>query len=240
MTYDTGTAQPSDDDQRSTAQAARDETADVARGAVDGGQHLASEAKAQAKDVAREARGQANDVLAQGRAQLVEQADQQQKRVASGLHGFSAELGAMAEGSQEGGVATDLTRQLADRTDAVASWLEEREPGALLEEVTSFARRRPGTFLAIAAGAGLLAGRLTRGVKDASGSGAQPSVDESRVTAAHRAPGAPSTPVTTSTAGGPAPVTRTPVLPSSQASGGQGAGTSAGDPMAGVEVGERR
>lgn len=32
----------------------------------------------------------------------------------------------------------------------------------------AFARRRPGVFLALAAGAGLIAGRLTRGVKAAS------------------------------------------------------------------------
>jgi hypothetical protein len=32
----------------------------------------------------------------------------------------------------------------------------------------SFARRRPGVFLALAAGAGLMAGRLTRGMKAAS------------------------------------------------------------------------
>ncbi|RHA44104.1 hypothetical protein D1825_03040, partial [Cellulomonas rhizosphaerae] len=35
-----------------------------------------------------------------------------------------------------------------------------------LAEVRSFARRRPGTFLLVAAGAGLLVGRLTRALKD--------------------------------------------------------------------------
>ena len=37
-----------------------------------------------------------------------------------------------------------------------------------MQELQAFARQRPGTFLLVAAGAGLLAGRLTRGVKDAS------------------------------------------------------------------------
>jgi hypothetical protein len=37
-----------------------------------------------------------------------------------------------------------------------------------VDELQSFARRRPGMFLAITAGAGLIAGRLTRGLKDAS------------------------------------------------------------------------
>jgi hypothetical protein len=34
-----------------------------------------------------------------------------------------------------------------------------------MDEVQSFARRRPGVFVALAAAAGLAAGRLTRGVK---------------------------------------------------------------------------
>ena len=46
----------------------------------------------------------------------------------------------------------------------MASWLENREPGDLLGEVQRFARNKPGTFLLLAAGAGVLAGRLTRGL----------------------------------------------------------------------------
>ena len=37
----------------------------------------------------------------------------------------------------------------------------------MVHEVQSFARRRPTVFLLLAAGAGLVAGRLTRGLKDA-------------------------------------------------------------------------
>ena len=59
-------------------------------------------------------------------------------------------------------MATDLVRQAAERSSAVASWLDGRDPGSLLTEVKSFARQRPGTFLLLAAGAGVLAGRLSR------------------------------------------------------------------------------
>jgi hypothetical protein len=38
----------------------------------------------------------------------------------------------------------------------------------VVDEMQSFARRKPALFLALAAGAGLVAGRLTRGLKDAS------------------------------------------------------------------------
>ena len=47
------------------------------------------------------------------------------------------------------------------------SKLQNREPAELLDEVRSFARRKPGMFLLGAAAAGILAGRLTSGVKAA-------------------------------------------------------------------------
>ena len=64
-------------------------------------------------------------------------------------------------------MATDLAQQAGERTNAVASWLEEREPGHVVDEITRFARQRPGAFLAAAAGAGFLVGRLGRGLKAA-------------------------------------------------------------------------
>ena len=42
-------------------------------------------------------------------------------------------------------------------------WLDNHEPSDLLDEVKRFARRRPATFLALAAAAGVVAGRVTRG-----------------------------------------------------------------------------
>ena len=75
-------------------------------------------------------------------------------------------------------MATDLVRQAAERSSAVASWLDGRDPGSLLTEVKSFARQRPGTFLLLAAGAGVLAGRLSRslsaGAPDTAGTSATP------------------------------------------------------------------
>ncbi|GMA87937.1 hypothetical protein GCM10025868_31870 [Angustibacter aerolatus] len=72
----------------------------------------------------------------------------------------------MAKGSQEQGLASDLARQVADRTHTVAGWLDDREPGDVLDEVRSFARQRPGAFIGIAALAGVVVGRLGRGLKD--------------------------------------------------------------------------
>ena len=51
----------------------------------------------------------------------------------------------------------------AVETGEVSHWLDNHEPSDLLDEVKRFARRRPGAFLALAAAAGVVAGRLTRG-----------------------------------------------------------------------------
>jgi hypothetical protein len=75
--------------------------------------------------------------------------------------------------SSDGGTASSLVGQAAGKAGDVADWLDGRDPGSLLEEVKGFARRRPGVFLAVAAGAGLVAGRLARGAtaKDESAGG---------------------------------------------------------------------
>ena len=151
----------------STADVAKDQAADVAGTARDAGKHVAGVAGEQAGQVASEATHQVKQLVHQTKGELTEQAATQQQRVASGLRSLSKELGTMAQGSEQSGMATDLVHQASERTNAVASWLEQREPGHVLDEVTRFARQRPGTFLALAAGAGLLVGRLGRGLKAA-------------------------------------------------------------------------
>ena len=95
----------------------------------------------------------------------MDHASSQQNRVAYQLSSLSHELGSMASKSDEEGLAKDLAQQASQQLDSIAHWLQVREPGDLITEVKDFARRKPGTFLAVAAGIGLLAGRMTRGVK---------------------------------------------------------------------------
>lgn len=73
----------------------------------------------------------------------------------------------MAQSSDTPGLAADLVRQVSERADSAASWLDARDPGSLLSEVKSYARRKPGTFIAAAAIAGVVAGRLTRALASA-------------------------------------------------------------------------
>jgi hypothetical protein len=72
----------------------------------------------------------------------------------------------MVEGGGEtpSGPAADLVRQAGDKLEDLASWVQAREPGELVDELRAFARRKPGVFLLGAALAGVVAGRLTTGV----------------------------------------------------------------------------
>src|SRR6478735_6396041 len=144
---------------------AKDEAANVAGEGKGAAQNVAERAKTEAKNVAYEAKNSARDLLHQAKSDLTDQAGTQQAKAAEGIRNISSQLRTMANAPDQQGVAADLVRQAADRSESVASWLDNRDPGSLLNEVKSFARQRPGTFLLLAAGAGLLAGRLGRSLQ---------------------------------------------------------------------------
>ena len=127
-------------------------------------------AKAEAGNVASEAKSQAKTLYAQTKGELRDQAGKQQQRVAQGLRSAGDELNSLASGTPapNPGIATDLIRQASTRVNGVASWLENRDPESLLNEVKYFARRRPAVFIGIALAAGGVAGRLTRALAEGS------------------------------------------------------------------------
>jgi len=127
---------------------------------------VASTAGQEAKQVTREAKDQARQLWSQTRSDLTDQAATQQTRVAGSLRELADQLGQMAGAADQDGMARGLVDDVARRAGDAASWLDQRDPGNLLDEARSFARQRPGTFLAIAAGVGVLAGRLSRGLVD--------------------------------------------------------------------------
>jgi hypothetical protein len=167
----------------SATEVAKDQASEVAASAGQAVGQIKDVVTEQAGAITAEAGRQAKQLLGQARNELTEQAAQQQQRVAGGLHSLADELDGMVEGSAQDGMATDLARMGADKARDVAQWLDGRDPGSLLEEVRSYARRRPGTYLAIALGAGLLAGRLTRGLTASSADSSRPSADPSGETA---------------------------------------------------------
>src|SRR5439155_16671949 len=71
---------------------------------------------------------QARNLASEAQDQLRHQTSMQQKRSAEGLRALGSELRSMAgQGDQQQGVAAELVHQAAD-------WLEQREPGQVLDE----------------------------------------------------------------------------------------------------------
>jgi hypothetical protein len=131
--------------------------------AGDAGRRVADVAKDETRAVADETRYQVRRLTDQLGSEVREQAATQQSRAAQGIRSLGSDFSQMAEGgAPTSGVANDLVRRAGRKADEVAQWLDARNPDDLLQEVKSFARRRPGVFLGIAVAAGILAGRLTR------------------------------------------------------------------------------
>ena len=155
--------------QRPASEVARDEAANVGNSAREAGSHVAQSATDQAKQVVSETRAQARDLLGEAKGQVRHQAATQQHQAARQLRAVADELSEMAAKGGQSGLATQAAQEAAGRVRGVASWLDQREPGDLLDGVRDFARRHPGQFLLGAAAAGVVAGRLTRGLTGAAG-----------------------------------------------------------------------
>jgi hypothetical protein len=147
----------------------------VAQDAAESGKQVGRVAKDEAASVAQEAKSQARSLVDQASSQLSDQAASQKDTLVTWLRSMADELRAMVDGAQsqandedsqasQPGYARDLAERGADYANRTASWLDDRQPNELFQEVGRFARRRPGTFLVIAATAGVVVGRLTRGL----------------------------------------------------------------------------
>jgi hypothetical protein len=171
-TRTTGTTGTTYESTSASTPGAREEAANLAGEAGDAGRRVAGVAKEETKAVGSEARRQARRLADQVGSEVRQQAATQQSRAAGGLRNIGDEFSHMADGSGSGsGFAADVAREAGQRVGAVAQWLDQRDPRDLLEEVKGFARRRPGVFLAIAVGAGVVVGRLTRALVTPSGHG---------------------------------------------------------------------
>jgi hypothetical protein len=136
--------------------------------AKESGQRVASTAAEQGKNVLHEGKAQARNLTREVGQQAHEQSKVQKDKAASGLRSLGTELQSMsASQGEQSGLASDLAQQAAVKVHDLAGWLDQREPGELLDEVRALARRKPGTFLLGALAAGVVAGRLTRGAVDA-------------------------------------------------------------------------
>jgi hypothetical protein len=148
----------------STVETAKSEAANVKDTAADAAAGVKDVAKGEATNVAEEVKYQARSLVDQTRSELRGQASTQQSALADKLHAWASELGSMASKADESGPMSDLAQEASRKVGEFSHWLSTHEPADLLEEVKRYARRRPVAFLAIAAAAGVVAGRVTRGV----------------------------------------------------------------------------
>lgn len=139
---------------------------DVARGAAHDARDVAGQTATQASELARDAWGEARQLADHTRTQVRTQADEQTQRAAQGVRSMSTQLRALSEGRRdEAGRATDLVRELSERFEGLAGRLETRGLDGALEDLSRYARRKPGQFLMACAAAGFAAGRVAKAHK---------------------------------------------------------------------------
>jgi hypothetical protein len=159
-----------------TAEAVTEQARETASTAAEGAVAVAERAKTEAGEVAGAARSQARELVGSARDELRAQSDQQVQRVTDGLRRVSDELRSMAA---QGDGDTPVRGLVQEAGDRVGSWADRLDRGGLdaaLHDLSSYARRRPGTFLLGAMAGGFLAGRTLRTVQQVVGdASSQPS-----------------------------------------------------------------
>lgn len=141
-----------------------DRAAEVKDTAVERGADVVDVAKDELAELTHQARTHARQLWTQASGQVREQADTGRRQLAELVHSLSSELGEMASKSTQDGPVTALARQAAARGGALSHWLSNTDASGVLVEVRRFARRRPWAFLGGAVVAGVVVGRLGRGL----------------------------------------------------------------------------
>jgi hypothetical protein len=136
-------------------------------------------AKEQAAEVAQQASAQARNLLEETKSRVELETAEGAHKLGDNLSRLGAEAIALAEGrpqeaptlqgyARRGG---DALLDAADRAYGLSDDVRNRGIGALLDDVQTFARRRPGAFLLGTAVLGVMAGRAVRNAKEESGDG---------------------------------------------------------------------
>jgi ElaB/YqjD/DUF883 family membrane-anchored ribosome-binding protein len=129
----------------------------------------ATEAKQQTREVVGEVKTQARNLAGDAKSRVRDEARDQNDRLAKTIKQFADELDDMVR-DRDDSPARGVVTQVSQGGRRVADYLAEHGPDGVLREVQDFARRRPGTFLAVAAAAGFVVGRLGKGVLGAGSS----------------------------------------------------------------------
>jgi hypothetical protein len=131
--------------------------------ATDATKNVVSEATGQTKTVAVEAKAQAQQLVANTRSEIQSQADERARQAAEHLRGMSTSITALLDGRpQEAAQISSYLQQAQAKIDGFARRIETGGPQGVIDDLSSFARRRPGAFLLAAGVAGFAIGRAAR------------------------------------------------------------------------------
>ena len=160
-----------------TASTAKDEAAQVGQVAASAASDVAGTAKQQTGQVAGEAVNQLKSLTDDARNQASQQASNATEQLSTRLRALAGEARDLGQGRGDANsTVAGLVQQLADRGEQLADQISARGPGGLVQDLRSFAARKPGTFLLGALAAGVVTGRLVKGATaDSTPSGASTS-----------------------------------------------------------------
>ncbi len=145
------------------ASTAAEQGQQVAKVAVTQARAVADTAREEAAQVSEELSEQARSLLEETKGQLQDQTQTQVERLSETLRRFGAQGQALAEGRPgQAGSLPDYVRDAAGRLEQLADEVDARGVEGLVDDLQSFARRRPGVFLLGAAVMGFGVGRLVR------------------------------------------------------------------------------
>jgi len=158
-----GQVEQQDAPAQSMRRAAADEGTELAGEVRDQARAVASTAGEQGGAIAQSAVSEGRDVVERAKGAVEHEARQRTEELTRTVRRLGDGLGALAEGrTQDAGPVVGYTRDAADRVGQFAQRLEDRGYDGMIEDVSRFARRRPGAFLAAAGILGFAVGRVVR------------------------------------------------------------------------------
>ena len=120
------------------------------------------QAGAEIASIKSEATDQVRSLAHEAKDKVGAQADTAASQLATLLTDAGQQLSSMASQAEKQGPLTDVVRQLGQRVESSATRLDNGGYQSVVNDVTRFARNKPGMFLAAAVGAGFVVGRLLR------------------------------------------------------------------------------
>jgi len=155
---------------QNVATSAAEKGGELVRSATDDARQIAASVWSRGGEVTEQLSTQGRSLLQETRAQIQTQARSGTERTAGALRQFGEQAQALAEGRPEEAPQlaeyawkiADSCYGAADKIYGLADDIEERGFSGVLQDVQSFARRRPGAFLVGAVALGFGVGRLVK------------------------------------------------------------------------------